>query len=498
MRLALIFPPFSYKLHEENIRIAVQYFGIMPPLSLAWVASIAEKAGHKVTIIDARTLKLSQEDVLDRLNEFKPDIMGFMMTTYMYRETLDWIRFLKKRLKIPVVIGGFNLHIYPKESIIPEEIDFGVLDSAFYTLPHLLSELENNKNLFKNVPGLIYKERGDIKINPSISEPNFDAYPNPARHLLPNELYAEFPTERRNFTIMITSKGCPQRCNFCEEGSTPFLSRSPQVVADEMEECNRKYNIREIDIFDVNFTWDKKRTTSICNEIIRRGLDISWACRSRIDLVDEEMLKIMKKSGCVRIYYGLESGTQKILDALRKGITLEGIRKTIATTKEVGIKSLGFFLIGSPGETKETIKETVKFAKQLNLEYIQFSKTTAKPMTGLWRELVKTTGTDYWKDYILGLIEEKALPRPWTNLTNEEIDSLTKKAYIDYCLRPLFLWSSVLRIKSFREFKRKALAFLAMIFSQEDKAEEWFKKKGKYEAYNENILLPIKKSSILN
>ncbi len=487
MKLALIFPPFSYKLHEENVRIAVQYFGIFPPLSLAWVASIAEKAGHGVIIIDARTLRLTKEDVLYRLREFKPDIMGFMMTTYMYRETLEWISFLKKWLKIPVVIGGFNLHIYPKESVTPSEIDFGVLDSAFYTLPRLLSELEKDRR-FEDVPGLIYKDGYNIIITkPSSESDNFDAYPSPARHLLPNELYAEFPTERKNFTIMVTSKGCPRRCYFCEEGSTPFLSRSPTTVVNEMEECYTKYNIREIDIFDVNFTWDTKRTMAICNEIIRRGLDITWACRSRIDLVNAQMLRTMRKAGCTRIYYGLESGVQEMLNNLNKGITLDQIRTTIKTTREMGIKALGFFLIGSPGETKETIRETVRFAKGLKLDYVQFSKTTAKPMTGLWRDLIKITKTDYWRDYIIGLTEEKALPRPWTKLTNEEIDFLTRKAYIDYCAEPLFLLRSVIKVKSFKEFKRKTLAFLSMIFSQENKAEKWFERGFKYEAYNENF-----------
>jgi anaerobic magnesium-protoporphyrin IX monomethyl ester cyclase len=371
--------------------------------------------------------------------------------------------------------------------VTPQEIDYGVLDSAFYTFPRLLNAMEHNRN-FRDVPGLIYKEGTDIIINPSSSEPdNFDLYPSPARHLLSNELYAEFPTERKNFTIMVTSKGCPRRCNFCEEGGTRFMARSPLTVVNEMEECYTKFNIREIDIFDVNFTWDKKRALLICNEIIRRRLDISWACRSRIDLVDDELLRTMTRAGCSRIYYGIESGSQKMLDVLNKGITLDEIRNTIKLTKKNNIKSLGFFLIGSPGETKETIQETVQFAKELDVDYIQFSKTTAKPMTGLWKQLVKETDSDYWRNYILGLTEEMALPRPWTTLSNEEIDSLTKHAYIAYCSRPMYLLRSALKVKSFREFKRKVLAFFALVFSQESRAETWFRRTRKYEAYNENF-----------
>lgn len=121
MRLACVFNPFQYKLHEENLRVVQKYFGLFPPLSLAWVCAIAEKAGHDALLIDARTLRLTREDVLDRLKQWKPDILGFMMTTYMFRETLEWVTFLKKHLKLPVIIGGYNLRVYPNESLSVED-----------------------------------------------------------------------------------------------------------------------------------------------------------------------------------------------------------------------------------------------------------------------------------------------------------------------------------------------------------------------------------------
>lgn len=228
MRVALIFNPFKYKVHEENLRIVQKYFGMFPPLSLAWVAAIARKAGHEVAIIDARTLNLTKEDVLGELKSFKPDIMGFMMTTYMFRDTIKWIGYLKSKLKIPVVIGGYNLHVYPKESIAHPEIDYGVIEHALDTVPQLLSALEGKMRL-EEVVGLVYKDKGEIKLN-SPQPVDFDKFPNPARDLLPNELYAEFPTERKNFTVMVTSLGCPYSCGFCEAGRTAHNPRSPMTV----------------------------------------------------------------------------------------------------------------------------------------------------------------------------------------------------------------------------------------------------------------------------
>ncbi len=464
MRLALVFNPFKYKVHEENLRIVQKYFGLFPPLSLAWVAAIARRAGHEVTLIDARTLRLRPAEVLARLNDFQPDLMGFMMTTYMFPDTLEWIRYLKKRLDIPVVIGGYNLRVYPEASLRHPEIDYGVIEHALHTVPELLAALEGQRPL-SEVSGLVYKEKGEIVQTPC-KPVVFEDFPNPARDLLPNQLYAEFPTERRNFTVMVTSLGCPFGCRFCEAGRTAYNPRSPMTVVDEMEECYHAYGVREIDIFDYSFTADKHRTIEICREMRRRRLDILWACRSRID-IDKDLLTEMREAGCGRIYYGIEAGSQKILDNVNKQITIEQIRKTIARTRRLGMKALGFFLIGAPGETRQTVRKTVKFAMSLDLEYVQFSKCLAKPLTPLWEQMVAESGSDYWRDWILGRETDRSLPRPWTELTNEEIDALARWAYIRFHSRFWFLLKSTLRVRSFSEFKRKFLGYLSMRFTQE-------------------------------
>jgi len=485
VRLALVFNPFSYKLHEENLRVVQRFFGLFPPMSLTWVAAIAERAGHEATIIDARTLKLKPEQVVDRLRGFKPDLVGFMMTTYMFRETLHWAAYIKGELKVPVILGGYNMRVYPKDSLQNDIADYGCFNSALITVPRLLEELEGARR-FDDVPGLVFKrDNGEIVQTPSPSpEEKFSDYPMPWRRGLPNDLYEEFPTERKNFTVMVTSKGCPRACTFCEAGRTSHNPRTVEQVVDEMEHCYHEYGVREIDIFDYEFPINRKRTEAICDEILRRKLDILWACRSRIDSVDETLLRKMKAAGCGRIYYGIESGVQWILDDVHKGITLKQIEDTVRLTKEVGIRPLGFFLVGSPGETKQTFEQTLRFAKKLGLDYIQFSKLTAKPMTGMWKQVVGNGEQDYWRDYILGLVEEAALPRPWTDLTNEQIDHMAKWAYIRFHSRPGFLLHHTLAVRSFEEFKRKFLAFLEMLFKQEERSEDWLAKHKEFEAYN--------------
>jgi radical SAM superfamily enzyme YgiQ (UPF0313 family) len=482
MRIALIFNPFKYKVHEENIRIVQKYFGLFPPLSLAWVAAIAERSGHEAIIIDARTMDLSKEETLGILRRFKPDIIGFMMTTYMFPDTLDWIRYFKSCLNVHIMVGGYNLRVYPHESVSYPEIDFGIVEHAYHTLPALLRELERCDPDFDRVPGLAYKKDGKIIITPHPQKIVFDDFPNPARHLLFNELYAEFPTEKKNFTVMVTSLGCPFGCLFCEAGRTAYNPRSPERVVEEIEECYFKYGIREIDIFDYEFTGIRERTLRICKLIQEKNLYIKWACRSRVDTVDEELLEEMKESGCSRIYFGLESGNQDILSAVNKGIELKRIKETLNTCNRLKIRSLGFFLIGAPGETKETVKMTIKFAKKLNLDYVQFSKCLAKPLTPLWKQMVGATNKDYWHDWILGKETDRDLPRPWTQLTNKEVDSLARWAYISYHARLSSIMRHILRIKSFSELKRKLFAFMDMLFNQ----EEYAKQDMRFKAFNEN------------
>ncbi|MBN2055330.1 B12-binding domain-containing radical SAM protein [bacterium] len=485
MRLALVFNPFSYKLHEENLRIVQKYFGLFPPLSMTWVAAIAEREGHDVTLVDARTLGLSRQQTIARLKEFRPDLVGFMMTTYMFRETLSWIEAVKREIRVPVVVGGYNLRIYPKESVTPEAIDFGVVNSALYTVPRLLEELSDGRR-FDTVPGLVFKRGGEIIQTESAPLEDFNKYPFPARHLLPNELYAEFPTERRNFTVMVTSKGCPMSCTFCEAGRTPYQPRRPELVVDEIEECYRRFDIREIDIFDYEFLISKKRALAICKGIRDRNLDVIWACRARIDSLDDELLKAMSEAGCRRIYYGIESGDQDVLDRLNKGIKVDQIRATIQATRDAGIKTLGFLLAGVPRETPASFRKMVRFARSLDLDYVQFSKLTAKPGTPYWSKMVDDRGYDYWREYILGNVEEQILDRPWMSMSNNDLDRLTKWAYLRFHLRLGFLFRHTMQVRSYKEFKRKVGAMLDMLFSQERNSNGWRRHRERFRIFNEN------------
>jgi len=466
MKIAIIFPPYNHKKFSENLEVVDEEFGVYPPLGPAYAAAILEKAGHEVILIDAKALKLSKREALDRVKKFNPNIMAFMLTTYIFHQTLSWIKYLKREVNVPVICGGLNLAYYPKETLSHKEIDFGIIGSARESLPKLVKAIQKNKD-FSNIKGICYRKNGKVFVNmPDSFHDEIDKLPFPARHLLPNEKYYQFISKKKNFTIMLTAKGCPYLCTFCPIGRMPYSERKVENVMREVEECYKKYHVREIDFFTPTFTVNKKFIFEFCNglrNLRKKGITIDWSCRSRTDTVDEEMLKNMASVGCKRIYYGIESGNPEVLKNVNKYIKAEKIKKTIKLTQKYGIKALGFFMIGNPGETKESVEETIRFAKKLDLDYVQVMRTTAKPCTGLDDELKKKTGRDYWRDFVLGREKEKKLPNIWCDLSEWEIDYYVKKMYIKTYLNPKYIIKTLLGIKSFGELKRYIKAGIEML-----------------------------------
>jgi radical SAM superfamily enzyme YgiQ (UPF0313 family) len=344
-------------------------------------------------------------------------------------------------------------------------------------LPAFLRAL-NNGGDFNGVKSLLWREGERAVVNECAELlADVNEAPFPARNHLPNDRYFSFISQFRNFTPMITSRGCPFRCIFCEQGGLKFRPRTPDNVVNEIEECFHVYKVREFDFFDSSFTVDKKRVIGICDEICRRGIKVAWAIRSRVDLVDDEMLAALRRAGCKRIYYGIESGDEQILYTLRKKTNLDVIADVVAKTRRQKIDTFGYFMIGSPGETPETIRRTVDFAINLKLDYAQFSKVTPMPATELYQMLIAETQRDYWREYILDESKDLYLPRPGTRLTEEEVQEWTRKAYLAFYFRPRYILKAVWRLKSWHEFKRSIVTAWTM-FTQRNKVFEntWTKK----------------------
>jgi len=236
-------------------------------------------------------------------------------------------------------------------------------------------------------------------------------------------------------------------------------------VVDEIEECYSKFNVREIDFFDATFFINKERSIAICEEILRRRIKIEWSCRSRIDVVDDDILRIASRAGCRKIYYGIESVSEHVLENINKRINAEQIIRAINLTHKHGISALGFFMVGNPSDNSSSILSSIRFAKKLKLDFIQVCRTIAKPNTELNDYLIKSKGVDYWREYILGNNPEKRLPTPWSELSESQVEQYLKKFYSDFYFRPSYIIKRILKAKSLSELSRYARTAMRWIFS---------------------------------
>lgn len=465
VKIAFVYPPFLSSENQPNIRAVAENYGVFPPLTLAQTAAVAKQSGCGTILIDANALSLSKEEVLKKIRDFQPDILGFTVTTYLFYQTLEWIEFLKKETQIPVLVGGVHMGLYPEETLTHSSIDFGLMGEAEVVLPDFLNRFDDKKKLEK-CPGIVFRNRkGKIIINREFGIlKSLDDAPFPSRELLPNEKYYSFISKRRNFTGLITSRGCPYRCIFCEQKSVHFRKRSPADIMREIHECYHSHGIRETDFFDSAFTIDKKRVIELCRLLQREKLDLIWSARSRVDNVDWEMLSEMKKAGCTRIYYGIESGDENILKTLKKGTSIDRIRQTVSLTKKAGIDTFGYFMIGNPAETEGTIRKTIDLAKSLELDYSQFSKLSTLPGTELYEMWKGEFKTDYWREFILDEKNKRIMKRYKCDLSEGRIEHYVKKAYREFYYRPNYLLKRLFKLGSLHEFRRSIKAAADMFF----------------------------------
>lgn len=470
LKVALVYPPYGPVKNEPGIKAVKENYGIFPSLSLLYVAGILEEAGCEVIFIDAHAEGLSLDETVARLRAFGPTYVGYTLTTYLFFQSMAWIQAIRAAVDVPVIVGGVHLSIYPRETLAWSGIDYAVTGEAERALPELLSALTRGADL-SGVRGVAYKRQdGRVVVTPSAADVDVDVAPFPARHLIDNSRYFSFISQLRNFTCFITSRGCPYKCIFCEQGSKPFRGRNPSNVVDELELCRKELGIRELDFFDSSFTIRKDRVIAICDEIVRRKLDISWAARTRVDCITDDVLAAMRRAGCNRIYYGIESGNREILATLKKSTSLEMYRDVVARTRHHGINTFGYFMVGNPYEDEATIRQTIRLALELDLDYAQFSKVTPMPATELYTLLLQETGRDWWRDHIVAGTDEP-IPRPHCSLTDAEIQRWTRLAYLRFYYRPRYVLRALQRVRSREELLRSVRTAWQMLVEQPGDAE---------------------------
>jgi len=427
------------------------------PVYLAYVVAVLEKSGIDVKFIDGVAEDLSIEAFVDTVKKTGPDIIAMECSTPSIHFDLLTAKRLKEELKdiFIVLMGSHPTYFHKKiltenkfvDAIARGEFDLTIRDLSFALL---------KEGGLKSVEGISYQDDSGVHINedrPLIQ--NLDALPFPARHIVQSESYREAVFTGKRCTTVVSSRGCPYQCVFCLWPRTmygrKFRARSPGNVVDEVEHVVDDYGVDEIYFDDDCLTLDKKRLIRICGEIRKRGIDVNWMCQSRVDNVDQELLREMKRVGCHYIKYGVESGSQEMLNAMKKGITLEEVRRAFKLSKKVGIKTQAFFLFGLPWDTHQTIRQTIEFAKELKPDSAQFAIVVPHPGTELYDICLKEGWLRFesWEDFDCrkALIETE-------NLLARDVEKYRIDAYREFYFRPSYILKTVLKMWNYKEAKR--------------------------------------------
>lgn len=351
-------------------------------------------------------MQLSTEpirDIYKTIKNYQPDIAGLTFTTPLFHEAKRIAAFIRKEFPaVTIISGGAHTSIMPEQVLKETDIDIAVFGEGDITI----QEIANNKP-FRSIKGIAYKDKGKIKRNPP--RPliqDLDKLPFPAWHLFPVEKYKNPRMMARKNPVgtIETSRGCVFGCTYCNKKvfGRVFRKKSVKRVVDEFEHL-KKSGFNEIHVWDDMFSTDLQRGKDICDEIVRRGIKIPWQldCGVRVNSVDQEFFYKLKKAGCYKVAFGFESGNQKILNRINKGILLEQSLNALRMAKKAGLETIGFFMLGLPDETLETMNDTINFAIKLDPDYAKTTLLVPYPGTDIYNEW-KSNGvikSEDWSKY---------------------------------------------------------------------------------------------------
>lgn len=379
MKVALILP--EWKIENSY-----------PPLGLAYIAAVLEKDGHSVKIFDL-TLDhdISLENKMEDIIKFSPDIIGISAMTHSYSNATKIALYLKTMTKASIVFGGPHPTIMSEDVLQNKFVDFVIIGEGEETFLKICQNFYSKE--FKGIDGLCYKDNGNLIIQSKNSFiKDIDNIPFPARHLLRLDRYKLIDDHGNQMITIMSSRGCPYGCTYCYKGlfGKMYRQRSPKNIIDEIKYCIEEFGHKSFYFIDDLFTLNEKRVEELTRAIRDEKLDIRWKCLARVNNATPDMFKHMKSAGCYEVHFGIESGNQNILNRVRKGITLEQVINAVKYCKDANMKTKGYFMIGMPGDSIDSIGDTLNFAKELDLDDAMFSITTPFPGTELWEKIDKS------------------------------------------------------------------------------------------------------------
>jgi radical SAM superfamily enzyme YgiQ (UPF0313 family) len=472
MKVMLIVPPWSIR--DIRAHDTQGIAGMWPPIGTLYIASLLREHGHDVVFKDGAFY--SAGEMADIVERERPDVLGAFVIAMFWERTRSLYREFKQRIpNLFLVAGGHGPSAMPMKCLEEcSELDATIYSEAEMTMLELVSRLESGQSL-NGLEGTTVRDNGEIIQNPD--RPfidNLDDLPFPAMDLAELDRYRpSYGQVRREPSMqVISSRGCMNDCLYCYRlmGRHVLRFRTPRNVVDEIELYVKQYGAKDIKFWDESFTYNRDRAMGICEEILRRKINVTFWISARADTVDAELLKMLKLAGCWCINFGVESGVQKNLDTLRKNLTLEQIETAVNLAHEAGVKTFTTYIFGIPGETFEDGLETIRFAKKLNSYITEFFPISPFPGTDLWE--MACNQSNFSKDINkIGLLKEEVVYAPET-MTQKQVSELRRRAFREYYIRPRYIWNYLTGMRSWFEFKGLFLGAATLLkFTRKPKSE---------------------------
>ncbi|HCE45311.1 MAG TPA: B12-binding domain-containing radical SAM protein [Lentisphaeria bacterium] len=427
-----------------------------PHLGLAYLAAVLEAEKHEVRIIDIDAEQITLDGLASLLKAENPDVVGITATTPVIYSAFKIAEIIKKNSSAYTVVGGMHATLMPEECAANEFVDFVVFGEGERTIVDLL-ECMRTGGKYSEIKGLVHKKGGETVKNES-REPiqDLDSIPFPARHLFKNQKYTYPDALRFPAFPIITSRGCPGNCTFCTAKfmhGKRFRNRSAENILDEVEFLIKEYGAREIHIWDDNFITNRNRVFKFRDGIIKKNIKVLFSFPNgvRADFINREILQALKDMGTYSIAIGVESGNQRILDSIQKGIKLEQIENAFKLAKELKLETWGFFLLGLPEEDPKTMEETIDFAIKLDPDIAKFHILKPFPKSIVYEQL-KSKGLIIDENYIHYGIHTSPVHRLPTVSQNELLE-WQQKAYRRFYMRPSKMLKEIMRLKSWNRMK---------------------------------------------
>ncbi len=414
---------------------------IAPPLGIAYMAGVLQENHIDVEILDASAEDMDFKDVEKELLKRKPDLVALTALTPTIGSALETAQVVKETLPDSIVVmGGYHPTFNFIETLEDENVDIVIRGEGEYIMLNLVQALENQSSLH-DVKGIVFEDKNskEIVVNPEAPLiQDLDELPFPALNLLPMKKYRLLDMDT-HMTTMITTRGCPMQCSFCSSAAMhgkKIRERSVENIVDEIEYLKTNYDIDTIAFMDDTFTLKKRKVMAICDEILKRNIEIMWGCTSRVDTLDEKLLKKMKEAGCITIFIGVESADQQQLDNMCKNTTIAKIENAFKIAHKLKIRTIASVALGMPGDTKEIMNKTVKFVHKLKPNYAIYSLATPYPGTRFYKEafeknLIKIKD---WSKYTLitPILET-------IDCSLNDMRKIQAKAFMKFYLRPHYI-----------------------------------------------------------